>query len=65
MSCNKGGFLSISHNDLRDLTARIVPDVCKDTEIEPKLLPLSGEELRGRTTNRSNEVRLNIGRILE
>ena len=38
MSCNKGGFLSISHNDLRDLTARIVPDVCKDTEIEPKLL---------------------------
>ena len=65
MSCKKGGFVSIRHTDLRDLTERIVSEACKDTEIEPKLLPLSGEELRGRTTNRSNEVRLNIGRILE
>ena len=59
MSCKKGGFVSIRHNDLRDLTARIVSEVCKDTEIEPKLLPLSGE-LHGRTTNRSNEARLDI-----
>ena len=28
--------------------------------MEPKLLPLSGEELHGRTTNRSNEARLDI-----
>ena len=60
MSCTKGGFVSIRHNDLRNLTARIVPKVCKYTEIEAKLLPLSGEELHGRTTNRSNEARLDI-----
>ena len=60
MSCKKGRFVSIRHNDLRDITARIVSEVCKDTEIEPKLLPLSGEELHGRTTNRSNEARLDI-----
>ena len=41
--------MSIRQNDLRDLTARIVSEVCKDTEIEPKLLPLPGEEVRGRT----------------
>ena len=60
MSCKKGGFVSIRYNDLRDLTARIVSEICKDTEIAPKLLPLSGEELYGRTTNRSNEARLDI-----
>ena len=52
--------MSIRHNDLRDLIARIVLDVCKDTEVEPKLLPLSGEEFHGRTTNRSNEARLDM-----
>ena len=60
MSCKKGGFVSISHNNLGDLTTRIVSEVCKDTEIEPKLLPLSGEELHGRTINQSNEARLDI-----
>ena len=60
MSCKKGGFVSIRHNDLRDLTVIIVSEVCKDTEIDPKLLPLSGEELHGRTTNRSNEARLDV-----
>ena len=60
MSCEKGGFVSIRHNDIRDLTARTVSEVCKDTEIEPKLLPLSGEELHERTINRSNEARTDI-----
>ena len=40
------------------LTTNIVSEVCKDTEIEPKLLSLSREELYGRTTNRLNEVRI-------
>ena len=44
-------YVSIRHNDLRDLTARIVSEVCKDTEVEPKFLPLSGEELHERTIN--------------
>ena len=59
-SCKKRSFVSIRRNDLRDLTPRIVSEVCKDTEIEPKLLPLSGEELHGRTTNPSDKARVNI-----
>ena len=54
MSCKKGAFTYIRHNDLRDLTANMMSEVCKDTEIEPKLTPLSGEELQGRTSNSSN-----------
>ena len=41
--------MSIRQNDLRDLTARIVSEVFKDTETEPKLLPLPGEEVHGKT----------------
>ena len=52
--------LTFRHNDLHDLTARIVSEVCKDTEMKPRLLPLSGQELHGRTANRSNEARLDI-----
>ena len=60
MSCNKGGFIYIRHNDLRDLTANMMPEVRKDSEIEPKLTPLSGEELRGKTSKNSKEARVDI-----
>ena len=60
MSCKKGGFISIRHNDLRDLTANMLSEVCKDTEIEPRLQTLTGEQLNNRTANRSDEARLDI-----
>ena len=60
MSCRKDGFISIQHNDLCDLTANVMSEVCKDTEIEPKLTPLYGEELQGSTSNNSNEARVDI-----
>ena len=60
MSCKKGSFVTIKRNDLRDVTARILSEVCNDTEIEPKLVPLSGEDLTNRTGNRSNETRLGV-----
>ena len=45
MSCKKGGFIYIRplirQIDLRDLTANMMPEVCKNTKIEPKLTPLS------------------------
>ena len=37
MSWKKGGFIFKRHNDLRDPTANMMPEVCKDTEIEPKI----------------------------
>ena len=58
MSCRKGDFLYIKHNDLRDLTANMISEVCKDTKIKSKLTPLSGEELQGRTSNNSNVARV-------
>ena len=59
-SIGKGSFVTIRHNNLRDLTARILLEVCNDTEIKVKLVPLRGEDLTNRTGNRSNEARLGV-----
>ena len=59
-SCKNGGFVTIRHIDLRELTAKILSEACYDTEIESALVPLSGEDLRDQTTNRSNEARLDV-----
>ena len=34
MTCKKGGFVTIRHNDLRDLTAKTLVEVCNDTELK-------------------------------
>ena len=60
MSCKKGGFVSIRHNDLRDLTAKMLSEVCKDTEIEPKLTTLTEKELDSRTAKITNEKNLKL-----
>ena len=58
MSCEKGRFVSIIHNDLRNLTPKILIEICKDTEIEPKVTPVTREELDRRTSSTMNKVRL-------
>ena len=60
LSCPKGGFPSIRHNEIRDLTANLLTEVCSDVCIEPELQPLSGEVLSGRTANREDGARLDI-----
>ena len=56
----KSGLICVRHNDLRDQTANIMSEVCKDTEIDPKLTPLPREELQDRTSNNSNKERVDI-----
>ena len=46
MSCKKEGFITIRHNDLRDLTANLLTEVCKDSDVEPQLLPVTVETLQ-------------------
>ena len=46
MICKKGGFISLRHNDFRDITYELLPEVCKLAENEPMLQPLTGETLK-------------------
>ena len=56
----KGGFISLRHNDLRDITYKLLSEVCKGVENEPMLQPLTGETLKDQTA-KNREQRM-IGR---
>ena len=60
LSCPKGGFPSIRHNEIRDLTATLLTEVCNDVCIEPELQPVTDEELTGATANSQAGARLDI-----
>ena len=51
---------SIQHNDVRDLTAKLLTEVCSNVSIEPSLQPLTGEILNHRTSNTEEGERLDI-----
>ena len=48
------------HNELRDITADLLQEVCSDVQVEPPLQPLSGEHLSLRTANREDGARLDV-----
>ena len=60
LSCKKGGFVSIRHNEVRDITTQLLNEVCRDVRKEPPLITLTGEVMSERTASLSNEARLDI-----
>ena len=60
LSCVKGGFISIRHNRIRDITANLLKEVCRDVRIEPHLQPLTGEAFKENTANLSDEARCDV-----
>ena len=51
LSCTKGGFPSIRHNKVHDLTATLLTDVCHDVKVEPDLQPLNNGAFHHKTAN--------------
>ena len=58
-SCRKGGFISIRHNQIRNITPRLLKEMYIDIRVEPQLLQLNGETLQS-SFLAGNEVRLYI-----
>ena len=56
--CSCGGFSSILHNEVRDLTANLLSQVCCDVGVEPTLQPLDHEHLQYATANREDDAHL-------
>ena len=63
MICKKGGFISLRHNDLRDITYELLSEVCKGVENEPMLQPLTGETLRYMTAKTENKARMDVSAL--
>ena len=55
-----GGFPSIRRNELCDITASLLTEVCHAVGTEPCLQPLSGEQLKYKTANDTDEACLNM-----
>ena len=60
LSCSHGGYPSIRHNELRDIIAELMSQVCHNVGIEPSLQPVTDEHLVHRTANRDDSVRLDV-----
>ena len=60
MCCQKGGFISIQHDEIRDITCSLLKKVCSDATKEPLLQPLQGEIFNYKTANVEQEARVDI-----
>ena len=60
MICHMGGFSKIHHNEIQDITASLLTEVCHNVATEPALQPLTGERMIARTANSDEGARLDI-----
>ena len=51
LSCKKGGFVSLRHNMIRDVTASLLDEVCHDVRVEPQLFPVTGKSFNEATAD--------------
>ena len=59
MDCKRGGFVWIRmHNEIRDLEAAMLSEVCKDVSTD--LQPLTGEHYQHRTAITTDDARVNV-----
>ena len=59
-SCSCGGFPTLRHNDIRDISASMLAEVCYNECVEPELQPLTGEKMQHKTANVEEGARLDI-----
>ncbi len=57
LSC---GFPSLRHNEIRDLTVRLLTEVCNHVQIEPELQEITTEAMSRRSANTTNGARLDV-----
>ena len=60
LSCPKGGFPSIRHDEIRDLTAQLLSEVCSDVKVEPDLQPVPEGVSFTASANVSEGARLDV-----
>ena len=61
LCCKKGGYVSMRHNQLRDLIAHLLSSVgCRDVQTEPSLIPIDNEVFDRRSVNTAVEARLDV-----
>ena len=60
LTCKRGGFITIRHNEVRDFTADLLSETYNDVAIEPQLTSLTGEKFQYKTANKDDGARLDV-----
>ena len=60
LTCKTGGFPAIRHNEVRDITASLLSEVCHGVTIEPHLQPLTGEVMQHKSAITDEGARLDV-----
>ena len=60
LSCAKGGFPSLRHNEIWDITASLLTEVCSEVCVEPDLQPVTSDQLNGASANSQDSARLDV-----
>ena len=60
LSCKKGGFITLCHNELRDFTTSQLLEVCRNVRIEPRLKPLTGKIYHYSTSNNTEDASVDV-----
>ena len=60
LSCSRGGFPTLRHNEIRDITASYLSEIRSNITVEPHLQPLSGESLHLSASNHDDAARVDI-----
>jgi hypothetical protein len=59
--CKNGGYVSMRHDNIRNLEASLLREVCKDVKVEPNLLPIGNTETESK--NQAAKARLDVSAI--
>ena len=60
LSCSRGGYVIMRHNNIRDIFGSLVSEICNDVTIEPQLTHLSGETFALQSTTTDDDARLDV-----
>ena len=60
LTCACGGFRSLCHNEIRDLTSTLLTEVCHNVRTEPEQQPVTGKTFLLRSANTEAKSRLDI-----
>ena len=61
LNCKLGGYVTMRHNNIRDLEASMLKEVCKDVKVEPELIPIGNADIT--SSNRAEKARLDVSAV--
>ena len=61
LNCKVGGYVTMRHNNLRDVEASLLREVCKDVRVEPDLLPIGQSGTKSKKT--AAKARLDVSAV--